>query len=367
MASRKLTKQLWVKKYEHRFESVSWGGLKRRIHVDARLPCLHVSPPQSCHPSRPSRSRSISASSRFMNSSLSRGSGHICGGDGSPERREVKGYIWVWGTRCGRRRFHHLTSKSSKTKMLFLHSLYLINCSPSVYSTFKTRKNQLPVSLFVGSAAVLGFPQEAAQPPQRAAVIPAASDLRVRRKTSALKHKASDLHEYPRVFMMLSVSAQPGELTVGYFNNQPFKSGLSNMQKQDTHEVTSCPLNDFIWRQHEQCYRRVRDVKLMRTRMSAVRYTGAHWQQQRCHVCAESVCDGSMKGFSQVCSFVFHTILEIKKKQNYISWSFPVCFVLLEHWAVLTWHHSASSGSQLVYVMIYTVVLFKNIIYVFMM
>lgn len=130
--------------------------------------------------------------------------------------------------------------------MLFLHSLYLINCSPSVYLTFKTRKNQLPVSLFVGSAAVLGFPQEAAQPPQRAAVIPAASDLRVRRKTSALKHKASDLHEYPRVFMMLSVSAQPGELTVGYFNNQPFKSGLSNMQKQDTHEVTSCPLNDFI-------------------------------------------------------------------------------------------------------------------------
>lgn len=40
--------------------------------------------------------------------------------------------------------------------------------------------------------------------------------------------------------------------------------------------------------------------------------------------------DGSMKGFSEVCSFVFHTILEVLK-QNYISWSFPVWFVLLEH------------------------------------
>lgn len=256
MASRKLTKQLWVKKYEHRFESVSWGGLKRRIHVDARLPGLHVGPPQSCHPSRPSRSRSISASSRFMNSSLSRGSGHICGGDGSPERREVKGYRWVWGPRCGRRRFHHLTSKSSKTKMLFLHSLHLINCSPSVYSTFKTRKNQLPVSLFVGSAAVLGFPQEAAQPPQRAAGIPAASDLRVRRKTLARWNTKL------QIFMNIVVSSWCSPLVrsqeiFSLWVNQPFRSGLSNMQKQDTHEVTSCPLNDFIWRQHEH---RVTDV-----------------------------------------------------------------------------------------------------------
>lgn len=42
-------------------------------------PCLLM----SCHPSRPSLSRSIKASSPFMNRSLRRGGGHIWGGDGS--------------------------------------------------------------------------------------------------------------------------------------------------------------------------------------------------------------------------------------------------------------------------------------------
>ena len=56
------------------------------VCVSPLSPCLLT----SCHPSRPSHSRSVKASSPFMNRSLSRGRGHICGGDDLQDERREK-------------------------------------------------------------------------------------------------------------------------------------------------------------------------------------------------------------------------------------------------------------------------------------
>lgn len=90
-----------------------------------------------------------------------------------------------------------------------------------------------------------------------------------------------------------------------------------------------------------QCHRHVSSVrvKLMRTRRSAVWvcYIWTHWQQQRCHVC---VFDSSMKGFSEVCRFVFlYNIRNIKTKTKLdfleYLWEFPclVCITWTLKWA----------------------------------
>lgn len=89
-------KQVWIKNIKIGFSLVLSGSNVQNLHwVNMASPAVCVSPLSpclltSCHPSRPSHSRSVKASSPFMNRSLSRGRGHICGGDDLQDERREK-------------------------------------------------------------------------------------------------------------------------------------------------------------------------------------------------------------------------------------------------------------------------------------